>query len=150
MRRPHLQHFVEEFPGVIKGQMITGIVEECLKGKIGVFGQGGFDDEFLIGTMQIDERSNSRGEGARSQRADGVAAEVSVRFDNGMERHIRDLPDVFHVDIGNQITEPEQSFESKALIMPTPSSPDGSNTSGVTPFIRSRVFCGAVVQRSMR
>ena len=50
--------------------MIGWVIEECLEGKISVRRQRGFDDQFLIGTVLIDERRNPSRKRARGQRAD--------------------------------------------------------------------------------
>lgn len=58
-----LQHFAEEFPGIIQRQINGWVVEECLKGKAYVVGERSFDDEFLICAMLVDQRGESQGKG---------------------------------------------------------------------------------------
>src|SRR5688500_8212622 len=106
-----LQHFLEEFPGSINWQMIRRVVKESLKGKVSVFGQCGFDDEFLIGTVLVDERSDPCGERASSHWGHVVTAETCVRFHNSMQRHVGNLPNVFQIDVGDQVAKPEKGFD---------------------------------------
>jgi hypothetical protein len=83
-----LQHFIEECPGIIQGEVNTGVVEECLKGKVAISSERGFHDEFLIGAMLVNERSDPWRQSPCYQRADRVAAEMSIGLYNSMEGHI--------------------------------------------------------------
>ncbi len=56
MNLVNLQHPVEKFPGGVNGQRIGRVIEECLEGKVHILCQCGFDDQFLVGNVLIDER----------------------------------------------------------------------------------------------
>ena len=106
-----LEQLIEEFPGGINGERITRIVEKGLEGEICVFGQRGFDDDLLIGAMLIDKWGNPWGKRTCVQWAGTIVTEVCVGLDNGVQGHIGDLPYILHVNVCDQIPEPQQGLD---------------------------------------
>src|SRR5918994_6143730 len=106
-----LQHFVEKFPRVVYRKSVGGVIKEGLKCEIYVLSQCSFDDQFLVGIVLMNQRRNPCGKHACGQWADAIAAEMRVGLNNRVKRHVGYLSNIFHVNVRDQITKPEKSFD---------------------------------------